>query len=37
LSQIAENAMTAYDLDKVMAASLVDDAIVKYCPKHQGN
>lgn len=32
-SQIAENAKAAYDLDKVMAASLVAGAIVNNCPE----
>jgi hypothetical protein len=36
-SQVAENAMVAYDLSKIMAASLVAGAIVKYCPWDEGN
>jgi hypothetical protein len=31
-SQIAENAKAAYQLSEPMAASLVNDAIVNYCP-----
>jgi hypothetical protein len=34
-SQIADNAMVAYDLSKIMAASLVAGAIVKYCPSYE--
>lgn len=36
-SQVAENAMAAYDLTKIMAASLVAGAIVTYCPWDEGN
>jgi Protein of unknown function (DUF732) len=36
-SQLAENAMAAYNLSKIMAASLVAGAIVKYCPSYEGN
>jgi hypothetical protein len=36
-SQIAANAMAAYNLTKIMAASLVAGAIVKYCPSYEGN
>jgi hypothetical protein len=35
--QVADNAMAAYNLTKIMAASLVAGAIVKYCPSYEGN
>ena len=35
-SQVATNAMLAYDLTKIMAASLVAGAVVKYCPYDEG-
>jgi Protein of unknown function (DUF732) len=34
--QVAANAMVAYNLSKIMAASLVSGAIVKYCPWDEG-
>ena len=35
-NQVATNAMLAYDLTKIMAASLVAGAVVKYCPYDEG-
>jgi hypothetical protein len=35
-SQVADNAMAAYNLTRIMAASLVAGAIVKYCPSYEG-
>ncbi len=34
--QVAESAMITYDLSKIMAASVVSGAIVKYCPWDEG-
>ena len=34
--QVTVNTMVAYDLSKIMAASLVSGAIVKYCPWDEG-
>jgi WhiB family transcriptional regulator, redox-sensing transcriptional regulator len=35
-SQVARNAMIAFNLTKIMAVSLVAGAIVKYCPWDEG-
>lgn len=35
-AQVAMNAMTAYGLTQIMAASLVSGAVVKYCPWDEG-